>query len=604
VSGFGAGLIAALGIKKIIDLNREFSKSLAEINTIAGDLGKTQKELRNQLIDTSAQFGTSARDQARSFYQIISAGITDATTANEVLIASNKLAVGGLTTIEGAVDLLTSAVNAFGKENLSAERASDILFATVKLGKTKVEELQSSMGLILPTASALGIEFEDVAAAIAQITLKGVSTAEAVTQLSAVFTAVLKKQETAKKLGPQVAAAFKLQALQAKGLTKFLKDLTIATGGSSEVLTKLLGRAEGTKAILSLASDGFEGLADKVLQLKNSAGAADAAFQIMANTLDTRLNRAGAIFSGIILKIGDDTGSLNNVLDELNEQLSDVLTGLTRFGGIDGLIGASVTNMLISFKRLQLQIGELLALPVIGSAFFESAQGGAGALKILRFEIAQLEQSIVNVGMSTADLFPEEDPQNNPLVRLQKDIVKTADVVKTQVDSISRAINSGLVKGISQAAQAMGAALSGAGEGFSNLHLVVLGIMGDMAIQIGTVLIGIGVGMTAIEASIVGLTGGPALFAGVALVALGGLLKSLSGGATAAPVGGGGVTAPGGGGAQIETPTPEELEDQGPKTEVTVIVQGNILDRRETGLELAEVLRETFQSNDIQVGFA
>jgi TP901 family phage tail tape measure protein len=305
--GLGAAVASLAGLGSLLNNIKDLDRAFTEIKTIIPDVTQANEELRQSLIATSSEFGTSAVEQARSFYSIVSAGITDAVEANKVLIASNKLAIGGLTTVEQAVDILTTTINAYGSENITAANASDILFGTVKLGKTRVDELASSLGLILPTASALGVSFEDVSAAVAALTTKGISTSQAVTQLSSVFTAVLKKQDEAKKIGPEVAKAFTLQALQAKGLTKFLFDLNFELGGSERALTKLLGRAEGAKAILALASDGFKTLGNNVADLKNSTGAAEEAFQKVNNTIGQQLNILGSTISNIFTNISESS---------------------------------------------------------------------------------------------------------------------------------------------------------------------------------------------------------------------------------------------------------------------------------------------------------
>jgi hypothetical protein len=132
-------------------LTANFQTALREIETITDDVTVSTSKFREQLLATSAQFGTSAQAQAKSFYQIISAGITDTNEAQALLITANKLAIGGLTDVQGSIDVLTSVVNSYGSEVLDASRASDILFGTVRLGKTRVEELQSSLGQITPT---------------------------------------------------------------------------------------------------------------------------------------------------------------------------------------------------------------------------------------------------------------------------------------------------------------------------------------------------------------------------------------------------------------------------------------------------------------------
>jgi len=599
----GIGIIAALGIREIAQANIEFGKSLAEIRTISQGLGFDQKELRKQLLLTSAEFGTSAAQQAQAFYQVISAGITDATKANETLVAANKLAIGGLTSTAEAIDIITSAVNAFQGQNLSATRAADILFGTVRLGKTRVDELASSLGQVLPTAAALGVSFEDVSAGLAQLTTRGVSTSEAVTQLNAILTAVLKKQDQAKKLGPEVAKAFSLQALQVKGLTVFLRDLNDALGGSEQKLVKLTGRAEAARAIITFAADGFKGLEKNVIALANSTGAADAAFLEITQTLDFKLSAAAAKTQGVFLALQGESKALGAGLDFLNKQLDDILLGFELFGTIDDIIGATVTSVLLSLNKLALGAAELSQGP-LAILFPAFAIAASIAIPILKENIESLEQSLVNVAgqaIKTNKAFQESfAPETfiKPLKEAAKEGVKAAR-------AIDKAFQASLRTGISQSVQALGAALVGAEGGFKKFGQTVLGIIGDMAINLGTTLIAMGIGIDALKASLLTFGGAAAIVAGVALVLIGGALKSLASGSIAEPVGGGGVTSPAGGGA-VATPgeifTPEdEIEPERRRTEVTINVEGiaGIGDKRELAQALAEIIKDGISTNDI-----
>ena len=359
IAGIGAALagafIAFRGLKDIISDLTSFTTSLAEVKTIVSDVSAVNKEFTAQLIETAAQFGTTSQEQAKAFYQIISAGVTDSAKATELLIQANTLAVGGLTSTTGAVDLLTSAVNAFGQANLSAARAADITFGIVRLGKTTVEELQGSLGQILPSASALKVSFEDVGAALAAITTRGVSTSEAVTQLNAILTAVLKKQSAARELGEDVAKAFSLQALKTKGLTLFLKDLNEALGGSEEKLVKLLGRAEGARAIITLAGDNFKTLANNVDQLKNSSGAAGAALEQVFGTVGKQLDVFSAAKDALILKFSlQGEGALFNALTSINGFLLNAVRNFDDFQKsvteTFRTIGIAIASALIVFQ--------------------------------------------------------------------------------------------------------------------------------------------------------------------------------------------------------------------------------------------------------------
>ncbi len=171
------------------------------------------------------------------------------------------------------------------------------------------------------------------------------------------------------------------------------------------------------------------------------------------------------------------------------------------------------------------------------------------------------------------------------------------------LDSLAASIRQKLASGISTGIQAAVFALRAGKNAFQAFGSAILGMVGDMLIQIGEALILTGIGMEAVRASIVGMTGGPAIFAGVALVALGALLKSFSSGGAAS--GGGGSSGGGGGSTASATDMPGQQDDvtgierKKPETNITIQVQGNILDRRQTGLEIAEVMQETFGTNGI-----
>lgn len=171
---------------------------------------------------------------------------------------------------------------------------------------------------------------------------------------------------------------------------------------------------------------------------------------------------------------------------------------------------------------------------------------------------------------------------------------------KRAADSINKSFQQGIVNTISAAAQAVGASLVKGGKAFDNFKNLVLNIIGDMAIQIGSTLIGIGIGIDAIKLSLGTLTGGFAIAAGLALVAVGGLLKSLSSGDSGSLGVGGGVGTPAGGpsvgGGEFGAIAPDLVQrERG--TVVNVNVEGNILDRRETGLEIANIIQEQFDVN-------
>lgn len=131
---------------------------------------------------------------------------------------------------------------------------------------------------------------------------------------------------------------------------------------------------------------------------------------------------------------------------------------------------------------------------------------------------------------------------------------------------------------------------------FKAFGSAVLGLFGDILIEIGTSMLSIGYAMEAIRQSIIGMVGGPSIFAGIALIGLGTLLKSLSGGGASASATSG---AGGGGGSSAPSTINEqpELERRAPQSQIAVNIQGDVLDSQDTGLRIVDMLRNFADKN-------
>jgi hypothetical protein len=209
---------------------------------------------------------------------------------------------------------------------------------------------------------------------------------------------------------------------------------------------------------------------------------------------------------------------------------------------------------------------------------------------------AQADQYVADL-QRTVDATTQIGPQLATNLKPAQDGVVNSFALTAK--KLAEIYNNGVVNLISQGVQTIVTNLAKGKNAFEGLLKTIGSIFGDMLIQIGTTVLLAGVGMEAIRASIVGLTGGPAIFAGIALIAAGALLKALSGGggesaSTTVPAGPGGVPS----NPDVVGSVDQPEQDRNRKSEVKIEVQGNILDRKETGLEIASVLQEYFDTQD------
>ena len=284
----------------------DFEKGMKEVMTLLPDAGDTVfGELSDQVKDFSKEFGVLPDEVIPSLYQSISAGVPK-DSVFEFLEVSTKAAKGGLTDLSVAVDGISSVVNSYGSEIISATEASDLMFTAVKLGKTDFNQLSTELYKVAPIAASLGIDFGAVTASLANLTAKGVPTAQAATQLKAAFAELGKE-------GTKADKAFR--ELSGKSLTDFLKGggkfedaLIMMKEGADKAgvsVLDMMSSIEAGQAILALTADGGDALNATMEEMSNAAGATDAAFQTMDSSMSASFDKIKANLSVVAIETGE-----------------------------------------------------------------------------------------------------------------------------------------------------------------------------------------------------------------------------------------------------------------------------------------------------------
>lgn len=284
-----AGLLAAAFTAALVKSTftaKKFQVELANTSTLLDLNTVSMQKMSASLINLDPALGKTT-ELTRALYQSFSSG---ADTMKEAMQTTKDAAVFGkaaLTDTFTAVDVLTSAVNAYGKEVITTTQASDIFFTTIKKGKITGQELSGVIGQSIPLFSKAGISLEELAAGMATMTKQGVKSSETTTQLNAIVNSFLKpsKKMTAElhKLGFASGAAF----LESEGLTGALKFLENAAGGNNAVLAQLLPNIRALRGAMALTGEGSKEFADILLEMENSAGATKEAFDKQELTWET-----------------------------------------------------------------------------------------------------------------------------------------------------------------------------------------------------------------------------------------------------------------------------------------------------------------------------
>ena len=262
--GMGFAAVSAPIILSTREANA-FARQMAEVGTLLDDTSKLEGFSKGVRM-LSAELGIAKDELSKGLYQALSAGVPPE-NALTFLRDASKGAVAGVSTVAASVDVLTTVLNAFKKDSSETAAVADILFQTVKSGKTTLSELSASMAQVAPVANSFGVGIEDVAAAIATLTKQGTPTAQAVTQIRA---AILSTTEV---LGDGWAKSMSL----GEGFAAVAKQ----AGGSETKLREMLGRVEALNAVLGLTGSNAKEAAKDLAAMKKSGGAMDKAFKGM-----------------------------------------------------------------------------------------------------------------------------------------------------------------------------------------------------------------------------------------------------------------------------------------------------------------------------------
>lgn len=383
-----AGAVAAG--KAFVDLDTQ----MRNIQSISQQDDKSLEALRQRFISMSTDLNVtrdSAQQLAEAFYFIQSAGFAgeDGMT---VLTVATKAATAGLTDTKTAGNAIIAVLNAYGMEAKDASHVSDVLFKTVDLGVLTFQDLTTQLGDVVQTASITGVAIEDVGAALALMTRKGITPSESVTALNQLMLQFISPSEKMKNAAEDIGVELSVATLRSKGLAGALQEIIDKGGGTDALLTLFGDNVRALKGALALAGDGLGDFNDIQKQFQDVAGRTDQAFQTQnksaAALMDNFKNKATAlgitlaeIFLPVVLKLMEGLGFL---MDMFRKMPQPIQTGVVMFLLLLAVLGP----ILLVIGTVITTVGSLItvistlgpALAVIGTVITGTVLPAIGAV--------------------------------------------------------------------------------------------------------------------------------------------------------------------------------------------------------------------------------
>lgn len=334
--------------------------AMAKVGTIADTAKVPLESLSSQVLQVSGDMHIGANEISEAAYQAISAGQD---TGNAVAFAgkASMLAKAGFTSSASAVDILTTALNAYGKGADEVGHVSDVLLTTQNLGKTSVDELAGSMGRVIPLAAAYNVSLENLSSGLAIMTANGIATAEASTYTKSMLNELGDTGSTVGKiLQQQTGKSFAELNADGKSLGDVLQILYGKVGGNATEFAGLWSSVEAGTGALSLASSGADKFNGVLQQMQADSNLTQTAYDTMTDTMAYKLdgvktnaqNLGTALFDAVSGRLGEGVALAGGYLQTLSESVQQ--------NGIAGLaqgLAAVFTDLTTNVGPQLLQTG-------------------------------------------------------------------------------------------------------------------------------------------------------------------------------------------------------------------------------------------------------
>jgi TP901 family phage tail tape measure protein len=365
---------------------KEFQLRLGEIRTISQENQLSMQGWSSEVRKLSDLYGSELLDTAEGYYQTLSNQIAKGAETTKFMTEAQRFGVIAVTNTENSVNLLSGALNAYNLDVEDSRNLSNQFFKTIELGRIRGDQLANSFGQLGTIAARLGIETEEVNAAIATLTIQGLQNTHATTGMRNVMLKLIRPTDEMRSLFLKWNVATGQQAIETFGLVGVLRRLADQAEYSGEPVEELGNLFQRIRAIvgatgLVTAFDRFEANLKKI---RDGAMTADEAFSDMLENVGFKFRKElqklknvftvdfGEKFVSGVVSFSEAVGGLDEALKSLIKTLKILAVAGIGFLGVKGAGG--VVNLVTGVQKLQ---KALLAVTTVQYSFI-----GASLLKM------------------------------------------------------------------------------------------------------------------------------------------------------------------------------------------------------------------------------
>ncbi len=404
----------------------------AQMRTLGTEAASMAPDLREAALAMSQDLPFSAAEFQTTMFDAMASGVKGGKEGLKSFAdESAKLAVGGAATLSDSTKLLAGNLNAYGKSAEEAGKFSDIVFNTVNYGVTSVAELNAGLSNVVPTASAFGVELENVGASLAVMTSKGVPTAQATTKLNQLLLEIAKPGAA---LAPILKkAGVSLESLKQDDLPVTLNKINKALKETGQTAVGAFSSSDAAAGFNVLAGD-LEGFQQTFEDVRDTTGSAQFAFEQMGDSVQVNLDGMKAKTEAFLIQGVDKLGAGFVTVTSAATQLAPTVASIAGLKNIipDGLISNAGTFA----KSL---VGKVV--PGIIATEGASAAGATGFQVMWAAATGPIGLTIAGIAAVAVGLHFLSDALHETAAEKLEDNATEQELIKTQQQSTQAKYN-------------------------------------------------------------------------------------------------------------------------------------------------------------------
>jgi len=338
-----------------VAMSNKFDTTFTRMTTLAGIGAGEIDGLRESVLNLSRSTGRGPQEIADALYDASSSGL-DARQSMDAVTVAARGAASGLGNTGDIISLISSATASYGAANMSSAKATDILLGTIRAGRADPDELAGSLGRILPVASSLGVQFDEVGGITARLSTVFGDTGRTVTSMSGILQKLSAPTQAGRDALRDYGSSFEeiRQIIEDDGLIGAFEHLReIGLGDDPLAFRALFDDVEarqGAQAII----DNLNEVRASVDEVRGSAGSLNEAFAAAEALPGFKMSQAVAEVKVALIEFGDAIGPL------VADVAGAVAQIVSAFAGLPGGVQMAIAGALVALGPLTTMAGTIV----------------------------------------------------------------------------------------------------------------------------------------------------------------------------------------------------------------------------------------------------